>query len=140
MRALKQRSYLQLFAGFIAVGVLGFVTDAGLLAAGLAAGLSPVVARAIPVSVALQVTFLLNGVLVFRRLNRGLFVRQWMTYMAANVFGAGCNYVIFIALLASPLPLVSDRAPAFIVAAVAALAVNYTGTRFLAFGRAEAPK
>jgi putative flippase GtrA len=58
-------------------------------------------------------------------------------YMAANGFGAGCNYLIFIALTASHLPVVSARPAAFVIAAVIALAVNYTGTRFLAFRQVE---
>jgi putative flippase GtrA len=126
----------RLFIGFVVVGALGFATDAGLLAAGLALGLSPVVARAISVTTALQTTFVLNGLFVFRSLTKASLPRRWVGYMVSNGFGAACNYLIFIALTASRLPLVSERAPAFVAAAAIALVVNFTGTRLLAFRRA----
>ena len=129
----------RLFAGFVMVGALGFATDAGLLSAGLALGLPAAAARALSVSVALQVTFVLNGLVVFKSLTPSLLPGQWIAYMASNGFGAGCNYVIFVALTASRAPVVSERVPAFIAAAAMALLVNYAGTRFLAFRRV-APK
>jgi putative flippase GtrA len=131
----EKGSDARLFAGFVMVGAVGFATDAGLLAAGLALHLAPLAARAISVSTALQVTFALNGLLVFRSLSARLFARQWATYMLSNGFGAGCNYVIFAGLTLSRAPVVSERVPAFLIAAAAALLVNYAGTRFLAFRR-----
>ena len=125
----------RLFAGFIVVGVLGFATDAGLLTAGLAYGLPAAGARAISVTVALQTTFILNGLLVFRSLQRASFGRQWLGYMVSNGFGAACNYAVFVALTASHIPWLSERTPAFVAAAVVALFVNFTGTRLLAFRR-----
>ena len=56
--------------------------------------------------------------------------------MLSNGFGAGCNYLIFAGLTLSRAPVVSERIPAFLIAAAAALLVNYAGTRFLAFRRA----
>ena len=125
----------RLFAGFVVVGVLGFATDAGLLTAGMTLGLSSAAARAISVTTALQTTFVLNGVFVFRSLRRATFARQWLGYMAANGFGAACNYAVFVALTASHMPWISEPRPAFVAAAIIALVVNYTGTRLLAFRR-----
>ena len=122
-----------LFLKFAVVGALGFATDAGLLALGLRAGLSIGIARAISLGVALHLTFLLNGLFVFATLRRSALPRQWASYMLANGAGALCNYLVFISLIASRAPVLSDRPVAFVAAAVIALGVNFTGSRLVAF-------
>ncbi len=128
----------RLLAGFVCVGAVGFMTDAGLLATGTTLGLSPLVARGNSVVVALQLTFLLNGLLVFRSLTPTAAAGQWFAYMVANGLGAACNYAIFAALTVSRIPHLSDRAPAFVAAAAIALVVNFAGARFWAFRQAGA--
>ena len=135
-----RRSDAYLLAGFVGVGAVGFAADAGLLAAGTALGLSPIVARAISVIVALQLTFLLNGLLVFRSFTPATLAGQWLAYMVSNGLGAACNYVVFVTLTVSQIPWLSDRAPAFVAAAGIALVVNFVGTRFWVFRHAGAPR
>jgi len=118
---------------FAVVGVVGFCVDAGLLALGIRLGLAPAAARAVSLAVALHVTFALNGFFVFGALRREALPRQWAAYMAANAAGAACNYLAFLGLTASRSPLVSDPRMAFVGAAAAAMTVNFTGIRFLAF-------
>jgi putative flippase GtrA len=137
---MDRRSDAFLLAGFVGVGAVGFMTDAGLLATGIALGLSPIVARGISVVVALQLTFLLNGLLVFRSLTPAALAGQWLAYMVSNGLGAACNYAIFVTLTVSRIPWLSDRAPAFVAAAGIALVVNFAGTRFWAFRQAGASR
>lgn len=123
---------------FAIVGAGGFLIDALVLKLGLGAGLSPAGARLISLFIAMQFTFVANGWLTFGGLSRGRLPRQWAGYMVANGFGAACNYAIFVALVLSRLPLVSQHLVALAVGSGLALAINYTGTRLLAFGRPSA--
>ena len=118
---------------FALVGAIGFCVDAGLLAVGVRFGLWPAAARAISLTTALHVTFVLNGRFVFGALRRSALGRQWTSYMAANAAGAGCNYLVFLGLTSSGWPLASEPHVGFVAAAVAAMAVNFTGSRFVAF-------
>lgn len=121
------------FIGFAAIGVAGFVVDASLLTLGLAGGLSSAAARAISVTAAIHATFAGNRLLVFRDRRRDGLVRQWAGYIAANGVGALCNYLTYLALTATGAPVLSAPAPAFLIAAVVGLMVNFAGSRRLAF-------
>jgi putative flippase GtrA len=127
------RPEARLFLGFAAVGLVGLATDAGVFAAAGAAGLSPVAAKALSAVVALHVTFLLNGRFVFAALSARRLARQWGGYMLSNGFGALCNLAIFTGLTASRIPHLSERWPAYAVAAGLGLIVNYAGARLIAF-------
>jgi putative flippase GtrA len=128
-----ERAEARLFIGFAVVGAVGFAADAGVFAAGTAAGLSPVLAKAISAAAALHVTFLLNGRFVFAALSARKLGRQWAGYMLSNGFGALVNLAIFTGLTASRLPYVSERWPAYAIAAALGLLVNYAGARLIAF-------
>ena len=65
-------------------------------------GLSPLAARVISLTCAMQVTFLINGLLVFRCLKAASFLRQWAAYMSSNGLGTFCNYLIFASLVVEP--------------------------------------
>ena len=121
---------------FAAVGCLGFITDAALLKLGIALGLTPAAARAVSLLTAMQVTFAVNGLLVFRCLAPGRLAHQWAGYLLANSAGNLCNYFIFVAFVSSRWPVISDHLVALTAGAFAAWMINYAGTRFLVFGRA----
>lgn len=121
---------------FGAVGCLGFVTDAVVLKLGLAAGLSPAAARLLSLFLAMQVTFTVNGLLVFRCLETAKLPRQWAGYMGSNGVGNLCNYLIFLGLLHSGLPLLSGKLAALAIGSLTAWAINYVGARLVAFGDA----
>ncbi len=121
---------------FGAVGCLGFVTDACLLKLGIVLGLEPAAARAISLLSAMQVTFLVNGLLVFRCLKPGRLPHQWAGYMAANSVGNLANYFIFVAFVSSRWPVISDHLVALACGSLTAWIVNYAGTRLLVFGPA----
>lgn len=124
---------------FAAVGGLGFLTDISVLHVGLRAlHLSPFQARAISLTCAMQVTFLVNGLLVFRCLSVERCGRQWLAYMAANGLGNLINYAVFAALVASRLPQVSRNGWALVISSVIAYGFNFTCTRLMVFGRPQA--
>src|ERR1700744_4042055 len=90
---------------FAAVGGLGFLTDISVLHLCLhALRLSPFVGRAISLTCAMQVTFLVNGLVVFCCLDWKRWPRQWLGYMATNGLGNLINYLVFAGLIGSSLP------------------------------------
>jgi putative flippase GtrA len=119
---------------FSAASCLGLLLDTAGLKIGLACGLSPATARLISLVAAMQVTFAINGVLVFRCLKGRDLVRQWTCYMGSNGVGNACNYAIFLGLIASRLPIVSDKLVALAIGALFAWAINFVGARIFAFG------
>ena len=121
---------------FGAVGCLGFITDACVLKLGILLGLEPAAARAVSLLSAMQVTFLVNGLLVFRCLKPGRLPHQWAGYMVANSLGNLANYFIFVAFVSSRWPVISGHMVALASGSLTAWIVNYAGTRLLVFGPA----
>jgi len=123
---------------FAAVGGLGFLTDITVLRLCLRGlNLTPFEGRAVSLTCAMQVTFLVNGLLVFRCLTLRCAGRQWLAYMATNGLGNLINYAVFAALVASRLPGVSRNGWALVIGSVIAYVFNFGCTRLMVFG---APK
>ena len=122
-----------LVRGHVVVSLAGFAVDAALLYTSLASGLSPPWARLISLFWAMQATFVLNGLYVFRQLRPLELPRQWISYMACNGLGNLANYLIFVGLVASRAPVLSDHYVALCIGGVTAWALNYGGARLLAF-------
>ncbi len=133
------RREFELFLKFGLVGGVGFGVDALVLAGGTALGLSDAVARVVSVAVALHATFALNGLLVFRALSLARLPAQWLGYLGSNAFGAICNYAIFVWLLESGLPAVSQRWGALAAASILAWGINFAGARLIAFRTPSEP-
>ena len=125
----------RLAARFWAVSLIGFCADAALLRLGLYAGLRPDWARAISLFCAMQTTFAINGLLVFRCLEKSRLAGQWAGYMCANGFGNLCNYLIFLTLVSTHWSVVSAPMFALTMGSAAAGLINYAGTRLLVFGK-----
>ncbi len=122
---------------YTCVALLGFCTDAVLLKACLALGLSPAQARVISLFAAMNVTFVANGMFVFRRLHhphRG--VKRWLKYMLSNGIGNLNNYFVFLAFVSSRLPVISDHLFALACGGMVAWIINYFSTRWLVFSHA----
>ncbi|MEI9890084.1 MAG: GtrA family protein [Caulobacteraceae bacterium] len=127
---------------FAAVGGLGFLTDISVLRLCLRVlHLSPFEGRAISLACAMQVTFLVNGLLVFRCLSWRTCGRQWLAYMAANGFGNLINYLVFVSLIASRLPEISRNGWALVTGSAIAYVFNFMCVRLMVFGapRGHAP-
>jgi putative flippase GtrA len=118
---------------FAGVGLIGFATDALILHLGLSLGLEAAWARVISLVCAMQVTFTINGLVVFKCLELRLAAGQWTRYMLSNGAGNFCNYWIFVTLVSTHWPVVSAPMGALTIAAATAWVINYFGARFIAF-------
>jgi putative flippase GtrA len=123
---------------FGGVGMIGFCVDAAALHVGLEAGLTAWGARLISLFLAMQTTFVINGLHVFRSLDRTRLPRQWAGYMLANSFGNFCNYWIFITLVSLHWTILSNHYVALAIGSLSAWAINFVGTRLFVFRRVKA--
>jgi putative flippase GtrA len=121
---------------YCAVSLVGFVVDAAILRAGLSFG-PPAWVRIISLICAMQVTFTLNGLMVFRTLTWRSLPRQWSSYMLTNGFGNLCNYWIFVTLVSLHWRIVSDPMVALCAGAFMAWMINFLCARFLVFGKVK---
>ncbi len=124
-----------LVGGHISVSLVGFALDAILLTTSLGSGLHAPVARLISLFWAMQATFVLNGLFVFRNLTPKVVPMQWVRYMACNGAGNLVNYLIFVWLVATREPVVSNHYVALCIGAFTAWTINYSGSRLWAFRR-----
>ncbi len=129
-----------LIGGHVSVSLVGLALDAILLATSLGSGLHAPVARLISLFWAMQATFVLNGVFVFRKLTLGALPAQWACYMASNGIGNLVNYLVFVGLVATGWPVVSNHYAALCVGALLAWTINYAGSRLWAFRRQRVRK
>ena len=123
---------------FTFVSVLGFAVDAAVLHLLMEAGATPAWARVASLLCAMQVTFLINGLVVFRCLDLARPWRQWAGYMLAHGFGNVCNYWIFVTLVSLHRLPWSTPLAALAVASVTAWAINYVAARYLVFRNVKA--
>jgi putative flippase GtrA len=124
-----------LIGGHVSVSLAGFVLDAIVLTTSIGSGLHPDIARLISLFWAMQATFVLNGLFVFRKLKLKTLPGQWVRYMACNGVGNLLNYLVFVALVATGWPMVSNHYAALCIAAALAWTINYSGARLWAFQR-----
>ncbi len=119
---------------YCVVSLLGFVVDAAILRAGLMFG-APAWVRIVSLLCAMQVTFTLNGLMVFRTLTWRTLPRQWSSYMLTNGFGNFCNYWIFVTLVSLHWRVISDPMIALGLGAFTAWMINFLCARFVVFGK-----
>ena len=122
---------------FTFVSGVGFAVDAFVLHLLMEAGALPAWARVVSLLCAMQVTFLVNGLIVFRCLDLARPWRRWTAYMLAHGIGNFCNYWIFVTLVSLHRWLLSAPLVALAVASLTAWAINYLGARYLVFRRAR---
>ncbi|HEX4182559.1 MAG TPA: GtrA family protein [Caulobacteraceae bacterium] len=132
-RTLSLAREARLALTFGGVGLIGFCVDAALLRLGLGLGLPAWAARMISLFCAMQATFTINGLHVFRSLDNCRLVRQWTGYMLANGFGNFCNYWIFLTMVSTHWPVVANHYFALTVGSLSAWVINFTGTRLFVF-------
>lgn len=118
---------------FTGVSLIGFVVDLTVLQSLLWAGLEPAWARVISLICAMHMTFVINGLHVFKGLDRRCWRRQWASYLLTNGFGNFCNYWIFVTLVSTHWPLVSTPPVGVVAGSACAWAINYLANRFLVF-------
>jgi putative flippase GtrA len=122
---------------YAGASLVGFATDVILLHLVMAIGLEPAWARVISLLAAMQVTFVINGLHVFRRLRLRRLPVQWVRYMLSNGLGNLANYWIFVTLVSLHWRWISLPLTAMSIGALLAWVVNYASTRFWVFARAR---
>jgi putative flippase GtrA len=118
---------------YCAVSFCGLAVNIALLRLLTGAGLQPAYAQAVSLLAAVQTTFWLNAVLVFRNVQMRRWLHHWLAYMGASGLGLVCNYLIFTTLLSLHRPVVSTQIFAVCAGGFAAWVVNYTGARLVVF-------
>jgi putative flippase GtrA len=126
---------------YMLASLTGFATDAAVLKGAMALGAGAAAGRALSLATAMQVTFLVNGFLVFRSIDKRSWKGQWLRYMATGAVANTGNYFIFVTLVSLHAGLISNRWTALGISSVLAWCVNYVCTRLLVFhGRHEGPR
>ena len=115
---------------FLAVGVVGLAVDMAVFTALHAAGLDKAVARAISLSVATVVTWLLNRRVTFAATGRARH-REAGRYMIVTAFAQGISFISFLAIC-SAFPRLAPQIALFVGAVIATL-FSYSGQRFFTF-------
>ena len=133
-RSIYRREGL-LIGGHMSVSLIGFVIDAIILTTSMGSGLHAAASRLISLFWAMQATFVLNGLFVFRKLTLKSLPGQWARYMACNGVGNLVNYLVFVGLVATKVPFVSNHYVSLCLAAFTAWTINYSGARLWAFRR-----
>ncbi len=123
---------------FVAIGVVGYVVDAGLTYVGAKhLGLSPELARPPGFIVATIVNFLLNRAITFRH-SDAPFWRAFVRYWAVAAAGLAVNYAVYsLCVQLAPrfgIVVVPAILPLFVAVGVGvAMVVTFLGFRFFAF-------
>jgi len=118
---------------YCAVSLCGFAVNIALLRLLTGAGLEPAYAQVLSLLAAVQTTFWLNAMVVFRHVQIRGWVRHWLAYMGASGLGLICNTLIFTTLLSLHRPIVSNQMFAVCAGAFAAWVINFTITRLVVF-------
>ena len=121
---------------FALVGLVGFVVDAAVLRLGLGMHQPAAYVRAVSIFCAMQTTFAINGVFVFRCLAKHNCLGHWGRYMLTNGFGNLCSYLVFVGLISLHHPLLSQPWIAFPASTFCAYLINFTSARLIVFGAA----
>jgi putative flippase GtrA len=119
---------------------LGFLTDVTVLKIGMSLGLDAAWARALSLFCAMQTTFWVNALFVFRCREPRRWPMQWLRYMAGNGVGNLCNYLLFTTLLSLHRPILSNRWLAVGLGGLLAWVINYACARLLVFNTAKAAR
>jgi putative flippase GtrA len=127
----------RLAAKVAGVSLLGFAADFAVLHLAMKLGVPAAWARIVSLFCAMQITFVLNGVFVFRSLDVSRPWRQWAAYMGSNGVGNFCNYLIFVTLVSFHWRVVSAPLFALCVGAFSAWLMNYCCSRLLVFRKAK---
>lgn len=120
---------------FALAGTTGFVVDAGVLYAALAAGLDYYSGRAVSFFVAVVTTWLINRTWTFGASRTRPTAAEFARYFAAMSLGGAVNYVTY-AIVVSLLPRAAWLPLAAVAAgSIAGLGVNFATARLWVFRR-----
>lgn len=123
---------LRQFITFGIVGTIGFVIDAGILYAGLWAGLGYYIGRVVSYLCAATVTWYLNRRFTFKSANDNR-RREWGTFVLLNLSGFAVNYGTYVLCLAAHPVFLQHPVLAVAAGSIAGLFVNFAVNKYLVF-------
>ncbi len=128
-------------SGFVVVGAVGFLIDAGILTA-LMTGFDfdPYRARAISFTIAVTATWYMNRRWVFERNAVPVSGREYSSYFFVQVVGAAINLSVFIAVIEFVPSLAIVPVIPLAIGAAAALLFNFGMSSRFVFSNSESKK
>ena len=130
---MSQSRLRSLLAGFLTVGGLGFIVDAGVFQVLYQFGQGPIATRVISATLSISVTWYLNRHFVFQTSDVNASVPEYTRYVSVQFVGLVVNFGVYLALLASFPVFQAQPILALCGGAAAALVLNFLGARYLAF-------
>jgi putative flippase GtrA len=127
----------RLAARYTGVSLIGFAVDVVVLHVLIGVAVEPAWARVVSLTIAMHVTFVINGRHVFQTLSWRSLPRQWWRYMVSNGLGNLCNYWIFVTMVSTHWPIVSLAIVAVAAGSAAAWAINFIAARHFVFAKAR---
>ncbi|HEY3785389.1 MAG TPA: GtrA family protein [Steroidobacteraceae bacterium] len=129
------RQIVRQFFAFGAVGVAGFVVDAGVLTLMLrTTHAGPYLGRVVSFLCAATFTWALNRVFTFRdHATHHTLGAQWLRFLAANAIGGCVNFGAYSLLLSTVAFFAATPVMAVAAGSLAGLAVNFTLSRTFVF-------
>lgn len=123
------------------VGGIGFLVDAGVLTALLAAGLDPYSGRVASFLAAATTTWILNRSFTFRRDSRSAAhpAGEWMAYLGLMVIGGLVNYGTYAAAVSLLEPVSQHPVIGVAMGSIAGMAINFWTSKTLVFERKARP-
>lgn len=112
-------------ARFAVAGVVGFIVDAGVLAALVWLGGDPRIVRVVSIGLAMTATWYVNRRLAFADRVAAPTWMEYARYVGASLFGALVNYTVFAVLITFGDPFRSYPVLALTVATIVAMGVNF---------------
>ena len=127
--------------GFVVVGAVGFLIDAGILTLLMTGfGLDHYSARAISFTVAVTFTWYMNRRWVFEKSTASMSGREYSSYLIVQVIGAIINLSVFVAVIEIVPQLTNMPVIPLAVGAVAALLFNFRASSRFVFSESQNSK
>ena len=127
-------SVLRHLPGFVLVGAIGFLVDAGILTAlvtGFGAG--PYAARAISFTAAVTATWYMNRRWVFEQVTAHKTSREYTAYLVVQVIGAVINLSVYVAVIELVPRLAKTPVVPLALGAAVALLFNFSASSRFVF-------
>jgi len=127
--------------GFIVVGAIGFLIDAGILTLLMTGfGLDHYSARAISFTVAVTFTWYMNRRWVFEKSAVSMSGREYSSYLVVQAIGAVINLSVFVVIIERVPSLTNMPVLPLAVGAVAALLFNFSASSRFVFSESQNDK
>lgn len=131
-------SVLQRFPGFVLVGAIGFLVDAGILTALVTGfGVGHYGARAISFTAAVTATWYMNRRWVFETIAAHRSSREYTSYLVVQVIGAVINLSVYVAVIELVPKLARTPVIPLALGAAIALLFNFSASSRFVFAESQ---